>query len=89
MFQYYILEIIKAPETGYSHNVFWTFDADKDLARRKAEAKAYELLQVAAVDHNYLHSVTVLADDGFQIMSKVYRNVPEPQPEPEPEQGNG
>ena len=85
MYQYYILEIIKAPETGYSHNVFWTFDADKDLAKRKAEAKAYELLQVAAVDANYLHSVTVLADDGFQIMSKVYRNVPEP----EPEQGNG
>ena len=89
MFQYYILEIIKAPTTGYSHNVFWTFDADKDLARRKAEAKAYELLQVAAVDANYLHSVTVLADDGFQIMSKCYRNVPEPQPEPEPDQGNG
>ena len=85
MFQYYILEIVKALETGYSHNVFWTFDADKDLARRKAEAKAYELLQVAAVDQNYLHSVTVMADDGFQIMSKVYRNVPEPQPE----QGNG
>ena len=56
MYQYYILEIVKAPETGYSHNVFWTFDADKDLARRKAEAKAYELLQVAAVDQNYLHS---------------------------------
>lgn len=89
MFQYYILEIVKAPETGYSHNVFWTFDADKDLARRKAEAKAYEILQVAAVDQNYLHSVTVLADDGFQIMSKVYRNVPEPQPEPEPKQDNG
>ena len=89
MYQYYILEIVKAPETGYSHNVFWTFDADKDLARRKAESKAYELLQVAAVDANYLHSVTVLADDGFQIMSKVYRNVPEPQPEHEPEQGNG
>ena len=89
MYQYYILEIIKAPETGYSHNVLWTFDADKDLARRKAEAKAYELLQAAAVDANYLHSVTVLADDGFQIMSKVYRNVPEPQPEPEPEHGNG
>ena len=89
MYQYYILEIVKAPEIDYSHNVFWTFDADKDLARRKAEAKAYELLQVAAVDQNYLHSVTVLADDGFQIMSKVYRNVPEPQPEPEPEQGNG
>ena len=90
MFQYYILEIVKAPETGYSHNVFWTFDADKDLARRKAEAKAYELLQVAAVDANYLHSVTVLADDGFQIMSKCYRNVPEPQPvPPDPDQGNG
>ena len=88
MHQYYILEIIKAPENGYFHNVFWTFDADKDLARRKAEEKAYELLQVAAVDQNYLHSVTVLADDGFQIMSKCYRNVPEPKPEPEPEQGN-
>lgn len=83
MYQYYILEIIKAPETGYSHNVFWTFDANKDLARRKAESKAYELLQVAAVDENYLHSVTVLADDGFQIMSKCYRNVPEQQPEQE------
>ena len=89
MYQYYILEIVKAPETGYSHNVFWTFDADKDLARRKAEAKAFELLQGAAVDSNYLHSVTVLADDGFQIMSKCYRNVPEPQPKPEPEKDNG
>ena len=89
MFQYYILEIIKAPETGYSHQVYWTYDENKDLARRKAESKAFELLQVAAVDQNYLHSVTVLADDGFQIMSRCYRNVPEPQPEPEPEQGNG
>lgn len=89
MYQYYIIEIIKAPETGYSHNVFWTFDEDKDLARRKAESKAYELLQVAATDENYLHSVSVMADDGFKIMTKCYRNVPEPQSEPKPELNNG
>lgn len=90
MYQYYILEIIKAPETGYSHNVFWTFDSDKDLARRKAESKAFELLQVASLDANYLHSVIVLADDGFQVMSRNYRNIPEPQPvPPDPKEDNG
>ena len=88
MFQFYIIEILKNDQ-GYAHNVFWAFDADRDLARRKAESKAYEVLAEAAVDETYLHSVTVLADDGFEIMSKCYRNVPEPQPEPDPDDNNG
>ena len=87
MFQYYIIEILKN-ENGYGHNVSWAFDADRDLARRKAEARAYELLAEAAVDETYLHSVTVLADDGFEVMSKCYRNVAEPVP-PETDQSNG
>lgn len=74
MYQYYIIEIRKYPNGEYEHYVYWAYDEDPDVARRKAESKAYELLKDAALSQTSIHSVTVLSDDGFSIMSKNYRN---------------
>jgi len=87
MFQYYVIEIIKDAQGQYSHNVHWTFDESADKARRKAESKAYELLSAASLSETKVHSVTVLSDDGFLVMSKCYKNISD-QPAPEPEQEN-
>ena len=82
MYQFYIIEIRKNVNGEYEHNVRWAFDANLDLARRKAEAIAYELLMVAALSETITHSVTVLSDEGFVVFNKCYHNV---QPTPEPE----
>lgn len=83
MFQDYVIEIVKNAEGQYSHNVYWTFDETADKARRKAESKAYELLALAALSETMVHSVTVLSDEGFNVMNKCYKNIAKPQPEPE------
>lgn len=75
VYQYYIVEIKRLTNGEYEHNVQWAWDADKDLARRKAESKAFELLAVAAVSETILHSVTVLSDDGGLVMNRCYNNV--------------
>lgn len=74
MYQYYIIEIKKLPNGEYEHNVFWEYDADQQAAQRKAESKGYDLLSKAALSNTVLHSVTVLSDDGFTVLSRSYRN---------------
>lgn len=85
MYQFYIVEIKKTPAGEYEHNVQWAWDANQDLAQRKAESKAYELLTEAALSNTQTHSVTVLSDEGFVVFSKCYHNVPAVEPEPESE----
>lgn len=75
MYQFYVIEIKKNAAGEYEHNVFWAYDENLDLAQRKAEAKAYELLQVAALSETQTHSVTVLSDEGFEVFNKCYHNV--------------
>ena len=74
MYQFYIIEIRKLPNGEYEHEVFWEWDDDKQVAQRKAESKAYDLLSKAALSETVIHSVTVLSDDGYQVMTKNYRN---------------
>ena len=85
VYQFYIIEIKRLVNGDYEHNVQWAYDTDKDLAQRKAEAIAHGLLAVAALSETQLHSVTVLTDEGFTVMNKVYHNVQPIQPEPEEE----
>lgn len=73
--QFYIIEIKQYPNGEYEHNVQWAYDEDQDTAQRKAEAKAYELLQAAALSETATHSVTVLSDEGFRVMGKCYHNI--------------
>lgn len=75
LYQFYVIEIKKTAAGEYEHNVFWAYDENLDLAQRKAEAKAYELLQVAALSETQTHSVTVLSDEGFVVFNKCYHNV--------------
>ena len=75
MYQFYIIEIKQYPNGEYEHTVNWEYDTNQDLAQRKAEAKAYELLQGAALSETVTHSVTVLSDEGFKIMGKCYHNI--------------
>lgn len=74
MYQFYIIEIKKFPNGEYEHNVEWAFDADQDLAQRKAESKAYDKLKAAALSNTVTHSVAVLSDEGFTVLNKVYHN---------------
>lgn len=85
MYQFYIIEIKKNTNGEYEHNVYWAWDADQDLAQRKAESKAFELLTAAALSETLTHSVTVLSDEGFKVMNKAYHNVV-PSGEEEPEE---
>lgn len=76
MYQYYIIEI-KKTAGEYEHTIDWAWDENQDLARRKAESKAYKLLETAALSQTSIHSVTVISDQGFVVMSKCYQNIPE------------
>lgn len=74
--QFYVIEIKQYPNGEYEHNLYWEYDEDQDLARRKAESKAYDLLRTAALSNTITHSVTVLSDDGFRGLGNCYHNVP-------------
>ena len=73
--QFYIIEIKQYPSGEYEHQLYWEYDEDQDLARRKAESKAYELLKDAALSPTVTHSVTVLSDEGFKGLSNCYHNI--------------
>lgn len=75
MYQFYILEIKKFSNGEYEHNVDWAFDEDQDLAQRKAESKAYDMLKAAALSETTTHSVTVMSDEGFSVLNKSYHNI--------------
>lgn len=75
MYQFYIIEIKKYPNGEYEHNVDWAYDANPDLAQRKAESKAYDLLKAAALSETTTHSVAVMSDEGFTVLNKCYHNV--------------
>lgn len=75
MYQFYVIEIKKFPSGDYEHNVDWAFDEDQDLAQRKAESKAYKILESAALSETTTHSVTVMSDEGFSVLNKCYHNV--------------
>ena len=75
MYQFYIIEIKKYPNGEYEHNVDWAYDANPDLAQRKAESKAYKILESAALSETTTHSVTVMSDEGFTVLNKCYHNV--------------
>lgn len=49
MYQFYVIEIKKYPNGEYEHNVDWAYDTNQDLAQRKAESKAYDILKAAAL----------------------------------------
>lgn len=53
----------------------WTYDVNPDLAQRKAESKAYDMLKAAALSETITHSVTVMSDEGFTVLNKCYHNV--------------
>lgn len=74
--QFYVIEIKQYPNGEYEHSLSWEYDEDNDLARRKAESKAYDLLKSAALSQTVTHSVTVLSDEGFTGLTKCYHNIP-------------
>lgn len=76
LYQFYIIEIKQYPNGEYEHQLYWEYDTDRDLARRKAESKAYDLLKSAALSQTVTHSVTVLSDDGLSCLGKCYHNLP-------------
>ena len=75
IYQFYIIEIKRLANGEYEHNVQWAYDTDINLARRKAESIAHGLLKDAALSETLLHSVTVLTDEGHQVLNKVYHNI--------------
>lgn len=74
MYQYYILEVQKSKAGEYSHIVHYAFDADPDLARRKAEAAYYTVLAAAAVSDTAMHSAVLVSANGFPILNQCYNN---------------
>ena len=72
MTQYYILEIQKYQDGSYGHLVHIAYDADPDLARRKAESKYFEVLSAAAVSGLPLHAATLVFQNGSCVMSRCY-----------------
>lgn len=74
--QFYIVEIKQYPNGEYEHTINWEYDEDNDLARRKAESTAYDILSEAALSPTVTHSVTVLSDEGFVVLNKCYHNIP-------------
>ena len=74
MYQYYILEVQKSKGGEYSHLVHYAFDADQDMARRKAEAQYYTVLAAAAVSDTAMHSVVLVSAEGFPIKHECYNN---------------
>ena len=75
IYQFYVIEIKRDANGEYEHNIRWAWDADRDLAQRKAEAIAHGMLAEAAMSETISHSVTVLTDQGFTVMNKCYQNI--------------
>lgn len=79
VYQYYIVEIQQNTAGEYGHIVHWAFDADPDVARRKGEAKFYEVLSAAALSNLPKHSAILFNSDGTPIDHKCYeKNIPAP-----------
>jgi len=74
MYQYYILEVQKSKEGEYSHTVHYAWDADPDVARRKAESQYHAVVAAAAVSDTAMHSAVLVSAEGFPIENKCYIN---------------
>lgn len=74
MTQYYILEIQKYQDGTFGHLVHIAYDADPDLARRKADSKFYEVMSAAALSGLPSHSVTLIYQNGSCVKSGCYTN---------------
>jgi len=74
MYQYYILEVQKNKDGEYSHIVHYAYDADPDMARRKAESAYYNVLAAAAVSDTAMHSAVLVSAEGFPVLNECYIN---------------
>lgn len=87
VYQYYVVEIQCNAAGEYSHDVHYVWDADPDVARRKGEAKFYDVLSRAALSNLAVHSAILFSTEGVPIDHRCYKKdiTPTPEPEPEPE----
>lgn len=81
MTQYYIVEIRKSQQGELEHDVQWSWDANPDLARLKAESKYYEILSQAAVSQYASHACIVFSQEGVPLMNKCYTHTAETEEE--------
>ena len=96
MYQNYVVEIQKAHNGDYGHNVFWLYDEDADKAMQKAEAKFHEILMYAATSNTETHAAILFTSEGFPVRNECYKHDPIPQapevveePVEEPEEPEG
>ena len=87
MTQFYVVEIQQTQAGEYSHIVHWEYDADAELAQRKAESRYYTVLAAAAVSELKSHAAILFSAEGFPLMNKCYyHNAPAPAEEPAAEE---
>ena len=85
VYQYYVVEIQCNAAGEYSHIVHYAWDTDPDVARRKGEAKFYEVLSAAALSNLAVHSAILFSTEGVPIDHRCYKKEVAPEPTPEPE----
>lgn len=83
MYQFYVVEIQKYQDGAFGHLVHYASDEDADVARRKGEAKYYEVLSAAALSEIPQHAAILFNAEGFPIMHQCYhKTISQPEPEP-------
>lgn len=83
MYQFYVVEIQQYANGTFGHLVHYAYDEDADVARRKGEAKYYEVLSAAALSEIPQHAAILFNAEGFPIMHQCYHKTISP---PEQEQ---
>lgn len=74
MYQYYIIEIQQTHAGEYAHLIHWAYDADRDIARQKAESTYHQILTAAAISDTAMHSATLISDEGVPLRNECYKH---------------